>query len=156
LKETVKAVNAGPRSATALVAATVAAVGIIAYAGSQGEFQIKLNASLRNQGETAWAVFAPNGEKTSMVLTLSGVPDYLVRPVRLYTYIYRGSCGQGQVSPAFELNQVVVPIRQSAPRFMLNKSLPLPIARLRSGDYSVVVRSSPVDGNIDLFCGDIG
>lgn len=126
--------NAGPRSATSLIAATVAAVAMTAYAGSEGEFQIKLNASLRNQGETASAVFAPSGETTSMVLTLSGVPRYLDRPVRLYTYIYRGSCGQRPVSPALELNQVVVPIRQSAPRFMLNKSVPLPVARLRSGD----------------------
>jgi hypothetical protein len=156
LKEIVKVVNARPRLVTALVAATGAAVAMTAYAGPEGEFQIKLNASLRNQGETAWAVFASNGDRTSMVLTLSGVPDYLVRPVRLYTDVYRGSCGQRPVSPAFELNQVVVPIRQPAPRFMLNKSLPLTIARLRSGDYSVVVRSSLVDGNIDLFCGDIG
>lgn len=122
---------------------------------SEGEFQIQLSASSRNRGETAWAAFSPNADRTSMVLNLSGVPPYLVRPVRLYTYLYRGSCGQPQASLAYALNDVVVPSRQPVPPFTLNKSVPVPIGQLRSGGYSVVVRSSPVDGNIDLFCGDI-
>jgi hypothetical protein len=90
-----------------------------------------------------------------MVLHLSGLPSYLVRPVRLYTYIYRGSCAQLPASAAYELNDVVVPFRQWAPPFALHKSVPLPPNELRSGGYSVVVRSGPVDGNIGLFCGDI-
>jgi hypothetical protein len=122
---------------------------------SDGEFQIKLQASSRNQGEMAWASFAPNGDSTAMVLNVSGVPSEFVRPVRLYTYIYRGSCVQLPASPAYELNEVVVPIRRSASPFTLNKSVPLPSNQLRSGGYSVVVRSSPPDGSIDLFCGDI-
>jgi hypothetical protein len=143
------------RWVTALAALAASAGAMTAEGRSDGEFQIKLKASLRNQGEMAWASFAPNGDSTAMVLNVSGVPSYFVRPVRLYTYIYRGSCVQLPASPAYELNEVVVPIRRSGPPFMLNKSVPLPSNQLRSGGYSVVVRASPPDGNIDLFCGDI-
>ena len=130
-------------------------VGMTVEGRSDEQFQIELNPSARNQGKLAWAFFAPSGDSTSMVLNVSGVPSYLVRPVRLYTYIYRGSCVELPVSPAYELNGVVVPDRQWMPPFTLRKSVPLPPTQLRSGGYSVVVRSSPVDGNLDLFCGDI-
>jgi hypothetical protein len=143
------------RWVTGFVALAASAVAMRAAAASDGEFQIELKSTLRNQGEVAWASFAPNGDNTSMMLGMSGVPSYLVRPVRLYTYIYRGSCAQPPASPAYELNKVVVPVRQAAAPFTLNKSVPLPASQLRSGGYSVIVRSSPPDGNIDLFCGDI-
>jgi hypothetical protein len=35
------------------------------------------------------------------------------------------------------------------------KTVPLPLATLRSGNYAIVVRASPADGGDDLFCGDI-
>ena len=139
----------------AALAALASAGAMTAEGRSDGQFQIKLKASLRNQGEIAWASFAPNGDTTAMVLNVSGVPSYFVRPVRLYTYIYRGNCAQLPASPAYELNEVVAPSRRSGPPFTLNKSVPLPSSQLRSGGYSVVVRSSPPDGNIDLFCGDV-
>ena len=78
-----------------------------------------------------------------------------MRPVRLYTYIYQGSCDQLAAAPAYDLNEVVAPSRRSGPPFTMNKSVPLPLTQLRSGGYSVVVRASPVDGDVDLFCGDI-
>ena len=143
------------RVAAALAALAASAGAMRAEGRSDGEFQIKLKASLRNQGEIAWASFAPNGDDTAMALNVSGVPSYFVRPVRLYTYIYRGNCVQLSASPAYELNEVVVPFRRPGPPFTLNKSVPLPSNQLRSGGYSVVVRSSPPDGNIELFCGDI-
>ena len=143
------------RWVTTLAALAASGGAMTAEGGSAGVFQIELKASLRNQGEIAWASFAPNGDSTAMVLNVSGVPSYFVRPVRLYTYIYQGSCAQLPASPAYELNEVVVPVRRSAPPFTLNKSVPLPSSQLRSGGYSVVVRASPPDGQIDLFCGDI-
>jgi hypothetical protein len=138
-----------------LAALAASAGAMTAEDRSDGAFQVKLKASLRNSGEMAWASFAPNGESTAMVLNVSGVPSYFVRPVRLYTYIYRSNCDQPPASPAYELNEVVVPFRRSGSPFTLNKSVPLPSNQLLSGGYSVVVRSSPPDGNIDLFCGDI-
>jgi hypothetical protein len=143
------------RWAFALAALAASAVAMAAEGGSAGEFRIELSASSRNQGNVGWALFAPSGDGTSMVLQLSGLPPYLVRPVRLYTYLYRGSCVQLPASAAYDLNEVVVPLRQRAPPFELRKSVPLPPDQLRSGGYSVVVRSSPMDGDIDLFCGDI-
>ena len=139
-----------------LVALTALAASAAAADGrSDDEFQITLNASSRNQGKLAWAFFAPRGDGTSIVLNVSGVPSDLVRPVRLYTYVYQGSCVRLPASPAYDLNEVVVPHRQWAPPLTLNKSLPLPARQLRSGGYSIVVRSGPPDGSIDLFCGDI-
>ena len=122
---------------------------------TDGKFSIKLKASPRNQGEIASASFAPQGDGTVMLLNVSGVPSGFVRPVRLYTYIYHGSCDQLAASPAYDLNEVVAPSRRSGAPFTMNKCVPLPLPQLRSGGYSVVVRASPVDGKIDLFCGDI-
>jgi hypothetical protein len=144
-----------PRWVTTLAALAASAGAMTAEGGSDGEFQIKLMASSRNQGKMAWASFAPIGDSTAMVLYVSGVPSEFVRPVRLYTYIYRGTCVQLPELPTYELNEVVVPIRRSAPPFTLNKRVPVPSNQLRSSGYSVVVRSSPPDRSIDLFCGDI-
>ena len=147
--------NVRLRWLVALTALAASAVATTAEGGSDDEFRITLNASSRNQGKLAWAFFAPHGDGTSIVLNVSGVPSDLVRPVRLYTYVYQGSCVELPASPAYELNEVVVPHRQWAPPLTLNKSLPMPASQLRSGGYSIVVRSGPLDGSIDLFCGDI-
>ena len=147
--------NVRLRWLVALTALAGSAVATTADGRSDDDFHITLNPSSRNQGKVAWAFFAPHGDSTSIVLNVSGVPSDLVRPVRLYTYVYQGSCVELPASPAYELNEVVVPHRQWAPPLTLNKSLAMPASQLRSGGYSIVVRSGPPDGSIDLFCGDI-
>jgi hypothetical protein len=35
------------------------------------------------------------------------------------------------------------------------RNAPIATSELLSGQYSVVVRTSPEDGNVDIFCGDV-
>lgn len=127
--------------------------------GSDKTFTFALQAARRNAGETGQAAMTSLEDKTALVLTISGVPPWVGRPVRLYTFVYRGSCAHHDEKPAFSLNESTQPYTPGRPAvagpFTLSKTVPLPMAALRSGGYAVVVRASPVDGGDDLFCGDI-
>jgi len=99
------------------------------------------------------------GDKTLIVLNISGVPPWVVRPVQLYTFIYTGSCAKHGATPAYALNAIVQANFSgnggpSGP-FTLEKTAPIAMDALRSGDYAIVVRTSPADGNVDIFCGNI-
>ena len=39
--------------------------------------------------------------------------------------------------------------------FTIAKVVPVPMATLRSDAYAIVLRTSPADGNWDIFCGDV-
>lgn len=119
-----------------------------------------LQAGPRNAGETGRVSMVPMGDaKTAVVVTVSGVPPWVVWPVQLYTFIYKGSCAAHAEPPAFSLNEVVQAGLFSNSSvvgpFTLNKTVPMPIDALRSGGYAIVVRTSPADSNVDIFCGDM-
>ena len=60
--------------------------------------------------------------------------------------------------PAYSLNENVQAQAPGGPAvggpFTMFKTVPLPLATLRSGNYAIIVRASPADGGDDLFCGD--
>jgi hypothetical protein len=92
-------------------------------------------------------------------LTITGVPPWVARPIHLFTFVYAGSCAKRDATPAYALNgtvQVNSPnsVGVSGP-FTIAKVLPVPMATLRSGGYAIVFRTSPADGNWDIFCGDM-
>ena len=120
---------------------------------------VTLPAGARNAGETGQAVMAAEGSTTALTLFLSGVPPWVVRPVQLYTFIYSGSCAEHGATPMFALNDIVQAGLFSNNAlfgpFTVKKSVPLQLNALRTGGYAVVVRASPADGNIDLFCGEL-
>lgn len=99
------------------------------------------------------------GDQTLINLTISNVPPWAVRPIQLYTFVYRGSCAKHDATPAYALNDTVQVNVQSgiglSGPFTLAKTLPGPMATLRSGEYAIVLRTSPADGNWDIFCGDM-
>ena len=99
------------------------------------------------------------GDGTWLRLTISGVPTWTTRPVRIFTFIYAGSCAGHDAVPAYALNDVVQAGLISSSNlfgpFTLVKSVPEPLSELHSRAYALVLRSSPADGNVDLFCGDL-
>ena len=117
---------------------------------------IPLNATKQNAGQIAQASLAAQGETTSMSFFIGGVPQGVTRPVRLYTFVYPGSCGQLGPSPAYAMNQTLVTQPVAKRRgWTLSKSAPVALSELRAGGYALVVRTTAADGGVDIFCGDI-
>ncbi|MNZ34997.1 hypothetical protein D3C78_523850 [compost metagenome] len=134
----------------------LAALCACASTGSGESVNIDLQATQRNAGRIAQATLSPVDDKTYMTVFVSGAPQGTTRPLRLYTFIYPGTCAKPGAKPAYELNDTVVTHRRSRiDGWSLYKMVPAPLATLRSGDYSIVLRTSPADGNYDIFCGDV-
>jgi hypothetical protein len=118
-----------------------------------------LEAEPRNAGQVGSGFMMAQGDKTLLVLKITGVPPWVVRPVQVYTFVYAGSCAQHGATPAYALNEIVQAGLFSNTSFTgpftLEKTVPVPMDTLRSGNYAVVLRTSPADGNVDIFCGEM-
>jgi hypothetical protein len=94
---------------------------------------------------------------------VSGVPPQVsTRPVHLYTFIYDGVCGKLGPDPAYSLLERVLASSPSsagmvplAGPFTVSNTAPLPMQKLRDGNYAIVVKTSPADGNREIFCGNV-
>lgn len=148
-------------NAARYLALIIFAFGLCGCASTAGDakkelVEVRLNATPKNAGRIAQATLVPRGDETSISLVISGVPSFTARPVRLYTFIYPGSCAHPGASPAYELNNTVTTDRHfKGDVWRMSKAAPVPLSVLRSGDYSLVLRTTPADGNYDIFCGDI-
>ncbi len=119
---------------------------------------VPLMASPQNGGKIARATLAPrSADATTVEIRIGGVPPTVTRPVRLYTYVYAGTCGNLSAQPAYGMNQIVVTdLFVRGDLWSVSRQIPVPLGQLRATDYAIVVRSTPADGNVDLFCGNIG
>ncbi|KUE86340.1 hypothetical protein ASL20_24635 [Cupriavidus necator] len=117
---------------------------------------VPLAAAPGNLGEVGTASLARRGDETSVVITISGVSPPVTRPLRLYAFIYPGTCGKLTATPVVSMNQTR---RGEATTgngpLRLHRDAQIPLENLRSGDYALVVRSAPWDGSVDLFCGNL-
>lgn len=118
-----------------------------------------LQAGPRNAGETGRGFMTAQGDRTLINLTITGVPPWVVRPIQLYTFVYAGSCAKHDAAPTYTLNDIVQVNAQSgvglSGPFTLAKTLPATMSTLRSGEYAIVLRTSPADGNWDIYCGEM-
>lgn len=124
---------------------------------------VPLVATSRNAGEIGRAFLVPRGEWTDVVVEVSGVPPLVAsRPVHLYTFLYDGRCDHLPIRPAYALTKRVL-ARQGAAAgavsggapFAVANAAPLSLDALRRGRYAVVVRTSPADGDVAIYCGEI-
>lgn len=118
---------------------------------------VRLNAAPINGGAIAHATLAAVDRSTGINLFVSGVPDWVSLPVHVYSYIYPGTCGQLASEPAYAMNQTVITEQIGGEHGAWNtsKSVPVALAQLRASEHSIVLRTSPADGNRDIFCGEI-
>jgi hypothetical protein len=115
---------------------------------------VPLVATRQNTGQIGNVTLANWDNKTGFSFFISGVPSGASLPLRLYTFINKGSCQQpGPV--AYAMNDHVNTERQAIRGWAFSRSAPVAMPVLLSGEYSVVVRSAPDSGNVDIFCGDI-
>lgn len=138
--------------------ALMVAVGWIsvAVAAPKQIVTVPLNATIYNTGHIAQAVLTSmNSSETELTLLVGGVPEGTVVPAHLYTYIYSGSCTRHEPKPVYSLNNLVTDNFNEDAVIQLQKTVPLGYDALRSGDYALVVQTSPADGDQDIFCGDL-
>lgn len=127
------------------------------YGENREVVRIQLVASRDNAGEIATVFLTPlKQDETSLSFVIGGVSNRVTRPLRLFTYIYSGSCATPAAQPTFDMNQTVVPhLDTPFGPWRLSKKVPISLTALLAGQYAVVIRAGPKDGSIDLFCGDI-
>ncbi|MHC8332861.1 hypothetical protein [Pseudomonas sp. LB3P25] len=115
---------------------------------------VPLVATRQNTGQIGNVTLADWGKQTGFSFFISGAPSGASLPLRLYTFINKGSCQQpGPV--AYAMNDHVNTERQAIRGWAFSRSAPVALPILLSGEYSIVVRSAPDSGNVDIFCGDI-
>lgn len=116
---------------------------------------IPLLATPRNAGQIANTTLVSRDHQTAFNFFIGGIPDGLSLPLRLYSFVNNGSCKQlGTV--AYDLNNLVNTQRSAgAKTWTYSRSAPVKLKELLSGEYAIVVRTAPSDGNFNIFCGDI-
>ena len=143
------------KSGTQTAALLAAAIIVGCTNSSSQTVTVPLNATPRNGGQIANATLAVQGNETAFSFVVSGVPSGTLRPLNLYTSINKGSC-ERPGSVAYAMNDRINTNRISATRgWTYSRSAPVALSELLSGGYYLVVRTTPADGNVDIFCGDI-
>jgi hypothetical protein len=138
------------------LAALIAIAVIFGCSTSSNEaVTIPLNATSQNFGQIANATLVAQGKETGFTFIVSGAPSGTTLPLHLYTFVNKGSCEKpGAV--AFAMNDRVNIDRISSTRgWTYSRNAPVAMSALFSGEYSIVVRTAPADGSLDIFCGDI-
>jgi hypothetical protein len=117
---------------------------------------IPLKGSQFNAGAIGNAAFVATDETISeVVIIMGGISKFIMRPVRINTYIYPGSCENLGEAPAYELNDINISYNRGGNTWEATRRIPVALSSLLENDYALVIRSSAPDGNRDLFCGDI-
>jgi hypothetical protein len=128
--------------------------GCASTGGEGGMIDLKLKAGQQNRGNIATVVLAAQGEETALTFFIGGVPPGTTLPLQLETYIYPGSCARLGERPVFAMNGDIHATRVNA-GWTLRKLVPAPLASLRGGSHAVVVRTTPANSSLDIFCGEI-
>jgi hypothetical protein len=116
---------------------------------------IKLKGSKQNASAIGNATFVATDETSQVKIVMGGISKFVMRPVRIYTYIYPGSCENLDEAPAYELNDTKITNSKGNNTWDVSKRIPVALSSLLENDYALVIRSTPSDANRDLFCGDI-
>lgn len=115
---------------------------------------VPLVATRQNAGQIGSVTLTDWDKQTGLSFFISGAPSGVTLPLRLYTFIYRGSC-QKRGPVAYAMNDLVNTKRQPIRGWTLSRVAPVALPTLLSGEYSIVVQTAATDGSVDIFCGDI-
>ncbi|MBV4519332.1 hypothetical protein KVG88_04605 [Pseudomonas sp. SWRI74] len=115
---------------------------------------VNLDATRQNVGQIGNVTLSDWDKQTGLSFFISGAPTGASLPLRLYSFINKGSCQQpGPV--AYAMNDKVNTERQPIRGWTFSRSVPVPLHDLMSSEHYIVVRTAATDGNVDIFCGDI-
>jgi hypothetical protein len=125
---------------------------------------VVLRATQINAGEVGRATLVAVGDRTEVVVWVSGVPPMLSsRPVHLYTFLYPGTCAAPGATPTYSLTAQVLAqspsstaIAPAGGPLTVTNVVPTPLATIARGPLALRVFTAPADGNREIFCGDVG
>ena len=129
-------------------------MGCAGAAGDKEVLTIRLQAGQQNASSIAQVSLVGRGDVTGITFHIVGVPAGVSRPLQLYTFIYSGTCTQLSAEPAYSMNNTT----QTTPTdsgWVLSRQVPVALSDLLSESHALLVRTSPADRNIDIFCGVI-
>ncbi|AXM94478.1 hypothetical protein ACU5P1_10450 [Pseudomonas plecoglossicida] len=116
---------------------------------------VDLEATRQNAGQIANVTLSSQGTQTGLTFFIGGVPNGTTLPLRLYTFINKGSCQQPGPM-AYALNDRVDTERMARVRtWRYSRTANITMSALYAHTHSIVVRTTPADGSIDIFCGNI-
>jgi len=116
---------------------------------------LTLDATRQNTGQIANVTLSSQDTQTGFTFFIGGVPNGTTLPLRLYTFINKGSCQQPGAM-AYAMNDRVDTDRMARTRtWTYSRTANVMMSALFADEYSIVVRTTPADGNIDIFCGNI-
>jgi hypothetical protein len=110
--------------------------------GSMGPVQARLSPQ-SSSGETGTATLTKEGDKTKVVLKVSGAPAGVSQPV----HIHKGTCAQLNPQPAFPLS----PLVNGSSETTVNAS----VDELTGGGYAINGHKSAQEASTYVFCGDL-
>ena len=137
-----------------LVALMVSASLFGCATSSNQSVSVTLVATRQNTGQIGNVALSAWDQQTGLSFFISGVPGGAALPLRLYSFINKGSC-QNPGPVAYAMNDRVNTERQPIRGWTFSRSVPVALPVLLSCEYHVVVRTAATDGNVDIFCGDI-
>jgi len=122
---------------------------------SNHSMNLPLAATHANPGKIATTTLTSVDDKTNFDFYITGVPAGTIMPPRIFTFINKGSCQQpGPV--AYALNDKVnTEPNAGTGGWTFYRSAPIKMQDLLAGNYSVLLRTSPEDGNTNIFCGNV-
>jgi hypothetical protein len=126
------------RVATALIALTLA-VTPAAMADSNGSVVIKMD-GMNGSGESGTATLTPNGNKTVVVIKLSGGSS-----VEQPAHFHNGTCDHYEPRPLYGLNDVV--------KGASTTTVSVPMDKLTAGNLIINVHKSYDDIATQVSCG---
>jgi hypothetical protein len=122
---------------------------------------VQLIATGMNAGEVGKAILLPQGDGTRVTIQVSGVGVPVTPPVELYMSIYAGKCGSLGAQPKFVMTRIVrvttanLSAMTAAGPFSLTNTAPATLAQLRDSPHALVVKTSPADSSVEVFCGNL-
>ncbi|WP_130906974.1 hypothetical protein [Pseudomonas sp. Sample_16] len=115
---------------------------------------VNLDATRQNAGQIGNVTLSDWGKQTGLSFFISGAPMGSTLPLRLYSFINKGSCQQpGPI--AYAMNDRVNTERQPIRGWTFSRSVPVALPELLTSEHHILVRTAATDGNVDIFCGDI-
>ncbi|MNE24044.1 hypothetical protein D3C80_1173190 [compost metagenome] len=140
---------------TSLAALLIATSLIGCTSSSNHSMNLPLAATHHNPGHTGTTTVTAVGDQTNFDFYITGVPTGTLLPPRIYTFINKGGCQQpGPVAYAMN-DKVNTKSAAGTNGWTFYRSAPIKMADLMAGKYSISVRTSPEDGNVAIFCGDV-
>ena len=156
--------ESGATRASLISSLLAPALALTGCAGRTGDVvTVTLLATAINAGQIGRAFLVPRGASTDVNVEVSGVPPlFTSRPVHLYTFLYQGRCDALPPKPVHALTERVLAQSPRTPGalplggpFTVSNTIPLPLDAVLDANYAIVIRTSPADGGVQLFCGAV-